>query len=125
MYRFEITPNKKIPLTKYELKEIQRESEETIINGLNTIGKEWDVKINFVDRVGQNSISWLASWLGILGAVLIILPETTIFGFGVWIIGNSLWIAYGLQQHHSDLFRMYCIFLVTAVLGFITHCGIL
>lgn len=125
MYRFEITPNKKIPLTKYELKEIQRESEETIINGLNTIGKEWDVKINFVDRAGQNSISWLASWLGILGAILVILPETSVYGFAIWIIGNSLWIAYGLQQHHLDLFRMYCIFLVTAVLGFITHWGIL
>jgi len=125
MYQFEVTPNKDIPLTKYELETISIESTEAIVESLKPIEKEWGVSVLLIDKAGQNSISWVASWLGILGAILVILPETSVFGFAVWIIANGLWITYGAQQHHYDLLRMYCIFLVTAVLGFITHCGIL
>jgi len=40
-------------------------------------------------------------------------------GFGCWIVGNVLWVVFGLAQDNPYLASMFGFYLLTAVMGYI------
>jgi len=57
--------------------------------------------------------------LGMSGAVLVAMPanELRMTGFMAWIIGNLLWVVYGLRSDDHYTIAMFGFYLVTAIIG--------
>lgn len=57
---------------------------------------------------------------GIIGSVLVAIPDFTIYGFVIWGIGNTAWIHAGIKscdRHLTVLFSFYLITVVAAVVN--------
>jgi len=59
--------------------------------------------------------------LGMMGAVLVTGKARGIrrAGFGCWIVGNLLWVVFGLAQDNLYLASMFAFYWLTAVLGWV------
>jgi hypothetical protein len=57
--------------------------------------------------------------LGMAGAVLVAGrgAGTRAVGFGAWVIGNALWVAYGVASGNVYVMVMFAFYGVTAVVG--------
>ena len=59
--------------------------------------------------------------LGMTGAVLVASrhARTRMAGFGVWMVGNALWVAHGIGSGDAYVTVMFAFYWVTAVVGFV------
>jgi len=58
----------------------------------------------------------ISAVLGISGGILNVLKSK--WGFAFWIVGNSLWVYYGLTTKQYFLMIQYVVFLTIALWGF-------
>lgn len=54
---------------------------------------------------------------GILGALIVTIPDYAIFGFGIWIISNTAWIKVGISESKFYSTAMFSCFLITSIAG--------
>jgi len=119
-----ISKDPRIEITPEESNMISKE----LIDQFNPILKEVSSTNNVNILIGEasssDSISWVASWLGIFGGLLVSFPQTILIGFGLWVFANSLWITYGKKHKNKDIIKMNGFFLITSIIGLIVHSGI-
>lgn len=67
----------------------------------------------------DDRLQYLGEILGVTGAILVALPSSLAraLGFGTWIVGNSVWIAYGRRSGNMHISRLFSVYLLTAVVG--------
>lgn len=61
---------------------------------------------------------------GGLGAVLVAFPTTVMYGFGSWLIGNSLWIYHGWKIKDLHVVVLFGFYLMTASASLLVHGGV-
>lgn len=60
-------------------------------------------------------IEWCASLMSVIGAVMN--AQLNIWGFGVFILGNVLWMSFSVRHRHWGLFSTQIVFLVLNFYG--------
>lgn len=68
----------------------------------------------------MKAIEWLASLIGLLGALLLALHnEISGWGFVAFLLSNILWIVWGVRKRAHGLLTMQIGFTVTSLMGII------
>jgi len=58
----------------------------------------------------------ISAILGISGGILNVLKNK--WGFALWIVGNTLWVIYGITTKQYFLMLQYIVFVTIAIWGF-------
>ncbi|WOF15990.1 hypothetical protein F1737_04370 [Methanoplanus sp. FWC-SCC4] len=57
--------------------------------------------------------------LGMIGSTLVAVPAAAahLAGFACWMIGNSLWVLYGISEDDWHIITLFSFYFITALLG--------
>ena len=66
-------------------------------------------------------IEAIAAVAGITGSAFITRPRWRVAGFGIWIVGNIMWVSTGIQNLDFWLTLQFSIYEITAIVGFVTE----
>lgn len=61
-------------------------------------------------------LEMISAFLGISGAILNVMKNK--WGFALWMVGNSLWVIYGLITKQYYFMIQYLVFVTIAIWGF-------
>lgn len=61
---------------------------------------------------------------GGLGAVLVAFPTTVMYGFGSWLIGNTLWVYHGWRVKDLHVVALFGFYMLTAFASLMFHGGV-
>ena len=64
-------------------------------------------------------IEALATGAGILGSIAVTKASWRMAGFGIWIVGNLLWISHGIDVGDTWLTVLFSFYEITAIVGFL------
>ena len=52
---------------------------------------------------------------GIIGSVLVAIPDFALFGFLIWGVGNTAWVHAGIRSHDNYVTVLFAFYFVTVV----------
>jgi len=65
----------------------------------------------------METIEWIATVLGLIGAMLIALKKRT--GFKVWLASNAFMIIFSILSHHWGVMIQFIAYSITSIIGLI------
>lgn len=66
-------------------------------------------------------IEAIAAIAGIAGSAFVTQPRWRMAGFGIWIVGNILWVSTGIHNLDFWFTLQFGVYEITAIVGFVTE----